>query len=116
MNSILERRTDGKDRRLCKDLHGASGGLCRILQFPVPAERRRAVRRDGQSGRTGFRSDCRPGGTAEDEGAASLNDAEKTRFLYTIKDFDSDPTVTKDYLEKFYITKAKREADRKEPD
>jgi hypothetical protein len=37
-----------------------------------------------------------------DRGAAALNDAEKTRFLFKLKDMDSDPATTIDFLYKFY--------------
>lgn len=39
----------------------------------------------------------------EDRGAAPLNDAERSRFLYTIKDADSDVNTTKEYLTKYWI-------------
>lgn len=37
-----------------------------------------------------------------DKGAAELNDAEKSRFWWTIDDMDSDPATTIEYLTKYY--------------
>lgn len=56
-----------------------------------------------------------PAGSIEDEGAAMLNDAERTRFLYKVKNFDSDPAVTRDYLKTFYVAKAAKEAKKATP-
>lgn len=55
----------------------------------------------------------------EDEGAAALNDAEKSRFLYKVKDFDSDPAVTASYLKQAYeqkINKLLQQADLSDPE
>ena len=57
-----------------------------------------------------------PGGTANDEGAAVLNDAEKSRFLYSVNDFDSDPGVTSSYLDQQYMRLAQRLAAMKDVD
>jgi hypothetical protein len=40
-----------------------------------------------------------------DKGAAALNDAEKTRFMYKLKNMDSDPATTIEFLTKFYNKK-----------
>lgn len=40
-----------------------------------------------------------------DKGAAPLNDAEMSRFLYTLEDMDSDPATTIEYLTKHYTKK-----------
>lgn len=37
-----------------------------------------------------------------DKGAADLNDAEKSRFWWTLDDMDSDPVTTIEYLTKYY--------------
>jgi hypothetical protein len=37
-----------------------------------------------------------------DKGAADLNDAEKSRFWWTLDDMDSDPATTIEYLTKYY--------------
>ena len=37
-----------------------------------------------------------------DKGAAPLNDAEKTRFLYKLKHMDSDPASTTEFLTRYY--------------
>lgn len=37
-----------------------------------------------------------------DKGAAPLNDAEKTRFLYKLKNMDSDPATTTEFLTNYY--------------
>lgn len=37
-----------------------------------------------------------------DRGAVELNDAEKSRFIYQIKNFDSSPTTALDYYDKHY--------------
>lgn len=42
-----------------------------------------------------------------DKGAAPLNDAEMSRFLYTLEDMDSDPATTIEYLTKHYTKKIK---------
>lgn len=42
---------------------------------------------------------------ATDKGASPLNDAEMSRFLYTLEDMDSDPATTIEYLTKHYNKK-----------
>ena len=51
-----------------------------------------------------------------DRGAAELNDAEKSRFLYYFDNVDSDPETTVEYLNKFYDGKIKAELAKAEPD
>jgi hypothetical protein len=42
-----------------------------------------------------------------DKGAAALIDAEKTRFVFKLKDMDSDPATTIEFLTKYYNKKIK---------
>lgn len=42
-----------------------------------------------------------------DKGASALNDAEKSRFLYYVDNFDSDPETAADYFDKQYTALAK---------
>lgn len=51
-----------------------------------------------------------------DPGAAKLNDAEKSRFLYHLKHQDSDPVTTREYLEKYYGKKVRDELAKETPD
>lgn len=51
---------------------------------------------------------------SQDEGAAKMNDAEKSRFLYTVADLDSDSETTVSYLKKQYGRLAKRLANMKD--
>ena len=51
-----------------------------------------------------------------DRGAAHLNDAEKSRFLYYFDNVDSDPETTIEYLEKQYKKLIDKELAKAEPD
>lgn len=51
-----------------------------------------------------------------DRGAAELNDAEKSRFLYFFDNVDSDPETTIEYLNKQYTKLVKKELEKSEPD
>ena len=51
-----------------------------------------------------------------DRGAAKINDAEKTRFLYYFDNVDSDPETTIEYLNKYYGKKIDEEKSKEKPD
>ena len=50
-----------------------------------------------------------------DRGAANLNDAEKTRFLYYFDNIDSDPDTTIEFLNKYYLKRINEEKAKEHP-
>lgn len=50
-----------------------------------------------------------------DRGAANLNDAEKTRFLYYFDNIDSDPDTTIEFLNKYYLKRIDEEKAKEHP-